>query len=332
MRPIPRSYSPRFKPIAYDALADRIGCQGLVGFQEGFVLPFYQECLYEVTSDPLFFIDPRISYFLGPEDQTAPTLPFNTQWAAWSATESIRVGKESVVTLPGDGLGAQSHLYFNTTTTKLSGAFANDGFLMIAIQKTAGTIEIKKYNSLTIPQDSIYTKEFNGFSPALVNTGLAFSNETEEGPETVCYYLHAGDPRTIYCRFLSDGFNQERILNPQTRLFIGSLLGANTEQGRVVLRGLDTQGRYIRYFTHRYRSILEQTANLFFDVPRGTYDQTAFDADLSTDGSPEPSELTLNTTVVSGSNTLVVVASEDISDEALRLSVTVPRGTYNLTT
>lgn len=243
------TYTPRVRPMEYDAIAGRDGCEPESGNDFYGLRAFEELCVAAHDADSLVFGQPATaSYSFGPFYKGIP-LWFNTEWSVWVATAGVRAGKVGKVTPPANGLGEVSNLYPETAPTHITHAWSGEGLLAIAIQKDEDTIELKQYDDATGTDIDTYTWE--GRSPALFSAGLVVKGE--DAPSgLVCYYLKAEDPRILYARFERDLYAIERIILPSVRVSLERLIRATSHDTKVLLYALDDRGRDITLTSPRH--------------------------------------------------------------------------------
>lgn len=249
MRPAFQSYSPRVRPLSYDAIQAKGGCEPESGHDYYGALAFTQVCIAEHdTADPLFTQPDTVSYALGPAETGSPTKPFNTVWAAWAASIGVRIGRLTAVTPPANTSGVASELAGTTVATKVSHAFNAAGLLAIATQLTAGTVELKYYTSAA---GAVGAVTFAGYSAVLLYTGLRAHGAPFLGGLAV-YYLRAAQPHKIYARFEQDGYAVERVVMPDLRIIPARLISATSYGAKLQIRLIDSLGRDVDLFTAGY--------------------------------------------------------------------------------
>lgn len=245
------AYTPRPRPLDYDAILGRDGCEPESGNSFYGLLAFEELCVAPHSATSAVFNQPAtVSYSLGPYYKGIPQEPYVTMWSAWVATAGIRVGKVGPVVPPANTTGELSSLYPEATPSALTHAWDASGLLAIAIQKTADTIELKHY--LDTSGTNIGTYTWAGQSPALFYTGLVVKADPAASP-LVCYYLKAADGgKTIYARFSADAWATEQIIIPTLRIGLARLISATSYGAKVQLFALDTQGRDVTLTTPQH--------------------------------------------------------------------------------
>lgn len=253
------TFTPRVRPLEYDAIAGRDGCEPESGNDFFGLRAFEELCVSPHDADSLVFAQPATaSYSFGPYDKGVPIAPFLTQWSVWVATAGVRAGKVGLVVPPANGTGEASALYPATTPTQITHAWSSEGLLAIAIQKDATHIELKQYDDATGADIDTYTWE--GVSPALFYTGHVVRGD--DAPGLVCYYLKASDPTILYARFERDLYAEERIILPSVRVPLARLVGAASYDTKVLLYALDDRGRDITLTTPRHPATSADAATL----------------------------------------------------------------------
>lgn len=325
-------YSPRVRPLQYDALKNRRGCQTITGTQRFGLMPFSRICLGRAEdftpTERIPYQKPRtVSYAAGPV--TAGVLEahkYTTRWAAWVASAGIRVGKFSSITPPADSSGEVSALFPTTKPTHLSLGFNRAGLMAIAIQADDTNITIKRF---TDTGGTVATKEFSGTSPILWNDWLTYYDlDDPAGYDLVCYYLKSGAPGTLFARFERDGFTAEYTIHTGLPADIGYLLSADVfESFREQLLGIAPDGKYItftsdQYFLHKTEVLADETS-----MDGGLYFLSVYDQDLS----PANDDVSTLTVAMTGGSTAALY-TQNLT--ALRntgtLTVAMTGGEYNI--
>lgn len=274
MTPLFRAYSPRVKPLNYDALEADIGCQTIDGLQVYEFQPLETLCVaeHDDSVSSILSKEAKISYFAGPQPAPNPP-PFLALWAAWSSTVGIRAGRYSSITLPSPGLGEASHLWEMTTTSHLSGAFNRDGYMAIAIQSAENTITIRYFVDA---EGNFLSSEWLGTSPLLWFIGTLFNGEDNEGREIVAMYLREDRPRNLYGRFERDGYADEKILIEDLPVSIQTLVHAETtREGQLLIYARDIDGRDVRIYSNAYPVKGSDAGTLALDWFAGNHFETA---------------------------------------------------------
>lgn len=290
MNPAFSSFTPRVKPLNYDALLLVRGCQEESGNEYFGVLAFDQVCVDVHDAESLPFNKPdTVSYQLGPVTPGTQD-GFQNVWTAWVGTEGIRIGKVGYITPPADTTGSASSLYPSATPTKLSHAFGTGGLLAIVIQKTSETIELKRYTDDIGTTD---TKTWSGLSPVIFFSGLL---DKGEGRDTgfVVYYLKEGRPLELFARFQQDDFATEYVVVPSMRVQAVRLLSVSKIESKMALRFVDTIGRDCTLYSPDYAVILEDQAQVSTEILDGTYIEAGVPV------TPDPDKATCSTEIADG--------------------------------
>lgn len=148
--------------------------------------------------------DSRIGYAAGPYNlHNSQDELYQTRWAAWLFEGAMRLRKKPTgsISLPDSG-GATSALFTgaNITTDHITLAFDQNGWEVIAYQKTATTIELRQFFNF---ETTIRT--WDGIDPVLVYNQLLDPNLEDGDSDVVCYYLKPGNS-TLYARFQRENF------------------------------------------------------------------------------------------------------------------------------
>ncbi len=319
-----QSYTPRPHPISYDSLENEIGCQPLSGTDVFSLKAFDLFCVAEHDPEsPIFSQDPLVTYCAGPFEP-AGDRPFRYLWSFWVATAGIRAGKVGLVTPPADDLGVASDLYPSTTPTDLSAAFDRDGFLNLAIQKSAATIEIKAYTS---EEGNTITASFTGYAPLLFYTGLAFSGTEGVEDDVVCFYLLAEKPLSLFARFRRENYATQYVIHSDLPKPLARLIAAQVVDREVQLYALDKQGFDITLHSPEYAvDAGHEESTLDVAVDSGAYVETAVAETADTDFA----ELTIS--IDAGNYFDAIVNAPSITPDEATLSIAIAGGSYVLKT
>lgn len=243
MKPALQVFTPTVRPLNYDALASRLGCEDETGATFLNIQPFTRLCVFEHDPDDYFFNKlPTVSHQAGPDVQGQP-LPHQYGWTVWQATEGLRVAKVSRITPPADATGQPSALFPTFQTPGLSFCFNSDGLIHIAVEKTPPDyIELRRYTDTTGTMAAPLS--FPGRQPLLFNASLL-------APKlgVVCYYLKAELPFVIFARFAADNFAVEHIVMPDLRVNITSLRLIRAIGNYAKLYATDVDGRDVTLTT-----------------------------------------------------------------------------------
>lgn len=143
-----------------------------------------------------------VDYCDGPEVMsTAQPDRFLTRWAAWQASDGIRIARTDDVESPDGLVGSLSGLFDGETTTHLSMCFEQNSQPVIAIQKDATTIEIRRF-----VDDEINSFEFTGTDPLMFFNGILVFETGDT--DAVCYYLDSTRTKVLM-RAQRDNFGIE---------------------------------------------------------------------------------------------------------------------------
>lgn len=157
--------------------------------------------------------EPPLSRFdicevVGPVNfRVAQNATFATEWAAWIATDGVRLAKiaAGTVTPPTTAYGFKSDLFSSAPATKhISLAFDQTGYEVIAWQHNDTTARIRKKTS-----GVVQTYEFTGNDPILFFNGTVAIEARLDGlSDVVCYYRKPGES-VIFARYQRDAFDTE---------------------------------------------------------------------------------------------------------------------------
>jgi len=254
------TYTPRPRPMEYDAIAGRDGCEPESGFDYYGLKAFDEMCVF--PHDPtskIFNQPPTVSYSFGPQTSGNATKPFLTGWAVWVATVGVRVGKTSYVVPPSNGLGSASTLYPNEKPSELTHSWNVNGDLAIAIQKDAETIELKINAS---------TFSWLGRSPALFYSGHVVHGDPSDLGQLVCYYIKpTTSTTTLYARFEVEAWAIEHIIMPSIRVPIVRLINASSIESKLHLFAIDDRGRDVTLTTPLHPALFDKDkANILVEM------------------------------------------------------------------
>lgn len=308
MNPAFAAYTPRVKPTNYDALSLKAGCVADTGNDFFGVRAFDQVCVAPHDEDSEVFnrLD-TVSYSRGPSTKGDPTKPFLASWAAWVATQGIRVGKFQTVVPPANGDGDASALWPTTTPTRLTHAWDALGLLHIAIQQTATTIKVRYY---TDDEGNIQEWNWSGKYPAAVYSGLVDKGDAPSGSIAI-YYLRPERPYVVYARFSAEGYANERVVMPELHIALARLIGAEAlADGRIALYAVDTPGRDVTLYSPVYKVTAADAVGLDVNLDGGLVFGAAVFAPVTTEGA------TLDITLDSGLVFDATVAASEPADGA----------------
>ena len=131
------------------------------------------------------------------------------------------------------------------TPPHLSGAFNQDGFLAIAIQKTDATIEITHGESQGVAS-------FIGQSPQLINDGILYASDTPGRSQVACIYVRGDRNDMLFARFENENFATEYIIVRATRSNIVKLLSITISALHFTIHGIDYLGRDVKMTSDDY--------------------------------------------------------------------------------
>ncbi len=153
--------------------------------------------------------DNRAAYASGPLNlHYSQDALYFTRWAAWTHNRQIRLKRlpAGEITFP-DASGVSSALFGATqvNTDHLTLAFDQNGWEVIAYQKTLTTIELRQF------YDSATTiRTWEGLDPILVFNQLIDPNIETGDSDVVCYYIKPNS-NTLFYRFQRDDFGTEYV-------------------------------------------------------------------------------------------------------------------------
>lgn len=247
-----RTYSARVLPLNYDALGSLIGTEALNPEPQRFgLLPFATVSFtdHDTAESSPFNSTNKIGQCSGP--QNSPGIrPFFRQWYAFSATAGIRITKDVPPTLPGDATGESSSLFPTTPSDFVSIAFNGEGLMVLAIDAGNNSIQIKRFSDSS--GTVIVSPQFLGKCPLLFYLGNIFEAVDNINVDVVCIYIRPDSTSSIYCRFKADNFATEYVLNQDAPAFFTSLVSVGIDNGKMILRALDAEGRDATFESVQY--------------------------------------------------------------------------------
>lgn len=273
MNPALHSYTPRVKPLGYDALALNIGCQDLTTGSEvrGFArLAVICVAEHDSASSKLSK-QATTGYCLGPA-ATGTTFPFNTAWAAWCATTGVRVlkGKNpGEITAPANTTGVLSTLFGTGSFTAVSVAFTALGQMALAVQSGTDEITLRRF---TDNLGATGSHTITGRSPLLWFTGEGYSDEEGDYREIVLLYLRPEKPRSIFARFEGQAFGTEHEVVYDLPVSLDSLNHAElTREGKLLIYARSDIGRDVTIYSVIYPVRGDDFSNITLAFASGFY-------------------------------------------------------------
>lgn len=153
----------------------------------------------------------RVAYAYGPETLHATQDdPYSMPWAAYPTPEGIRLRKaippaNETIWLPQTG-GTLSILFdAEVVTDHVALAFDQTAYEVVAYQKTATTIECRRFFNLAVE-----TVEWEGQDPLLQYNALLDADLPTGETDVVCYYRKPGE-NALWMRFQRDNFGVEYL-------------------------------------------------------------------------------------------------------------------------
>lgn len=276
------TYTPRVRPLNYDALDLVDGCEDETGIEFYGMLPFERVCITSPHDDTdIKFNQPvKVSYQLGP-DTTGGAYPYLTEWTAWVGAVGVRIGKLGIIDpATSEDLGQASSLYPSTKPVKISHAFGASGLLAMAVQLSFDQIEVKRYtNNL----GAVATYSWAGRSALIFWSGLLIKGEGNPDQGLVVYYLKEGFPRTLFARFEQDNFGAERIVIDNMRATPVRLVSARKEGSKFFLRYIDDLGRDCTMQTGEFAIDLSDAGTATTSLDSGLYFKQGLIVDTESD-------------------------------------------------
>lgn len=303
------SYTPRPRPLRYDALAEQTGCQTIPGEQVGLFEPLSQFCIAEVIPDP----ERRAAYAFGPATLGDPPV-HDTLWALWAASSGLRFGKTAYVEPPADNLGEISFLFPTGTYEQAALAFDADGS-MIAATEAGGTVRVRWVQ----PDATSAEVSFAAINPVLWSTAVL--RASDDGDQDVfLLYQKPAKERTIYARRFSDLFTEEILIIDALPVGLKRLYAAEPQGRHLLLRATDLTDRAITINSDDYPLEADDAGELGVSFTDGD----SFQVTQEIEPNPERSALTLE--FVSGISFQATVKPSALSDKPTSLGVAFTSG------
>ena len=177
---------------------ERIDQYGQIGFESA-----------EIAPSEILPVTNRVAYATGPVNLAVVQEElYDTRWAVWPAADGVRIKRvleTETIWLP-DTTGQKSILFTGPITTDhIALAFDQNSYEVIGYQKTAATIEIRRFFN-----SAVDIRTFTGLDPLLQFNGL-LNDDLETGEtDVVCYYIKPDD-NALYMRFQRDNFGTEYL-------------------------------------------------------------------------------------------------------------------------
>jgi hypothetical protein len=193
---------------------------------------------------------------------------FRHRWGAWVSSDRVRLAKFEPLVPMRDDLGDELLLMKDGATwirpARLALAFDQDALPVVAFQKDATTISIRKFVASVKTE---YT--FAGISPVLFYNGTVV--RTTGNTDVCCLYLKAGGT-VLYARFQRENFGVEYALSGfPTGVALARLQLA--EYGRIngvnymLAYGIATDGRQVWMRSNNYEpDLVEARDKLVLDL------------------------------------------------------------------
>lgn len=249
-----------------------------------------------------------------------------TRWAAWVGSTGIRYGQWSPGLVMDDALGNADDLFGAVRPAKISIAFEQDALRVIAIQKDATTIAVRRRVSGIVTE---YT--FAGIQPLLFYNGLVVP--TSSSTDVVCYYLKTAGT-TLFARFQRDNFGVEYTVNASFNNPLSQLL--KTDRFKIsgseyqIIFALDNSGNPVQLRSKAYPPFPEYVTDhpsadttMAPGASPGLYFRVIVTSTVPGDAGK------VDTTVLSGAYASVILTTTAPGD-AGKLDTTVLSGLYFL--
>lgn len=318
------SYTPRPKPLNYDALAIEYGCTDAAGVKQFGLNAFSEICVSRHTADPSspFNKNEQTDVTLGPVAPGIPDGAFANSWVAWVATAGVRVNRGNFVIPPADTSGFQyPGLFTATKTDHLSWAFdvAANPAMVITTSPTGATlkwhIDEVLYNTTTL----------TATTPILLFTGILNKDQIAANNELVLIFLQPSHPHALYALFQRDGFVHRYTIMDDIRVPLAKLLAVGTtEDSRFIIYARTSFGDDVALKTDRYLISLEDDlSEINTRLTGGGYFNTAVSAgSLSGDNSKTAVSLT------DGDYIDVIAEVSPFDEDPCKVGVTLSNGSY----
>jgi hypothetical protein len=234
------------------------------------------------------------------------------RWAVWVATAGIRLGKLSAGMALDDVNGQADDLFpGGTRPSKVSLCFEQAALPVIAIQKDATTIEIRRKVS-----NVVQSYLFAGLSPMLFYNGVTIVDTSVT--DAVCLYIKtAGDK--IYARFQRDNYGIEYVIN--ATLAPGAVIKELRKTDHRFIAGVNYQALWGRSLDGRQ---LYFRSAAYPPLPQNVADKLTNDVALDsgiyflaiTPGGTVTDKITQDSAFNSGQYVSIVINAPTVTDKA----------------
>lgn len=316
-----QSYTPRIKPLNYDALKLNLGCEAISGEEFRGFAALARICVAEHDdASSKFSKMATIGQTFGPAN-TGETDHFHTIWTAWVGDSSVRVKKGlASVTPPANNLGEQSGLFPASIPTSVTISFSNIGQMAIAAQTGADQITLRRYtDSLGAIAETVIT----GRSPLLWFTGHLHASEEIDRNELVLLYLLPERPAVLFGRFESENFGTAHELVENLPVNLLSLNHAEaTADGKLLIYARNDIGRDISIYSNPYPILGNDAGTLDLAFESGIYFESAVPEDVGEEFA------TLQLAFESGMYFDAIESGGTLTDDAASLTIAFVSGEY----
>lgn len=307
----------RERPLNYDSLAARVGCEAETGNSFFGEPVFVTNCVgtYD-TTDEKFEVPLVACEFYGPAVKGEPVFPRLAVWSCWAAKKGVRVLQGGYSDVNRDTSGKLSALFNSGTYKSASGSFDRNGLLCLAVWDESDTIIVRRYDN----EDGSKSEfTFSGMSPVLFDTSLVIRAEPSEG-SIACFYIKSSDPTKLLVRFSSEDFATERVAIESVRVRIEKLLSMGIVDGAMELLYIDEYGRTGVLSTNQFSMLGDDSSSLSLSIASGAVGSNPDAVECS-----DPAVISVS--VLSGLVSVSMVEpSEPIPTQDTNLSISILSG------
>lgn len=129
---------------------------------------------------------------------------YTTRWAAWQATDGIRIARRDSIARPDGLVGTLTGLYDGETVERLSLCFEQNAKPVIAVERSGGVIEVRRFVGA-----SPVSFFFAGKTPLMFYNGVLVAASGDS--DAVCYYLDDAGTQVLM-RVQRDNFATEYVV------------------------------------------------------------------------------------------------------------------------
>lgn len=265
-----------------------------------------------------------VDYCDGPATYgAAEAFPRSTRWAAWVASDGVRMGQRSIVRAPADLQGSPSHVFPATRGVSIGLAFDGVGREITCLGAADGTFQIGHDAAGGL---AIYGP-FTGTTPKPFQT-LQLERDASLGDVAVFYVKPATDPGKIFLRLQRDNYATEYTLNADTERPVERIQKVDTaEKYFLRLYGRTKTGIQVRLTSRAYDPFpmlaSDPGAAIQAEATGGSYFLVVVSG-----GSVSDPGAAIQTLATGGAYTAVVVSGGSVSDPGASISALATGGVY----